>query len=627
MNAMAILAVVWAWAIGILIVAVLWPRDRNLRGDALLILPLGALLGLATSSVIFFFASRVFAAPGLVAGVAEAVLAVILALRLSRREPVMPAPTFGWRFHWLHWITATIAVQMAVVAGILAMRSYQAEPYGGWDGWAIWNMHARMMFRGGPTWTRLLEASQLNWTHPDYPLLVSASVARVWAWAGAESAFASGLVSGVFAGATVALLVAAVAKVRQTLLGLIGGLLLLATPFFVTFSTNEHADIPLAAFMLATVVLAINADYDPKHIGLRVLAGLFAAAAAWTKNEGLLFAFVFAGVWVAIELRRGSGSRRNSALFLAALGVGLVPVFYFKFFLAPPNDLLAGGDLFGRLAQVLDGGRHRMILSALWRDGARFGEWHTVPYVAMALPFFAWRCRRRLHPRETIAPLVLVLMLVGYYAVYLLTPQDLAWHLDSSLVRLLLQLWPIGLLCWGLTVPSIDLPDPAPRKWKTPVLTFTVVNAVAACAVVLALARQPAANELAFRRSGGAEIAVTPGLGWFAIERHERTVWVWSRGNATLHVHASATGAVKPPALRFSLRSLAPRQVTIRVADRVVWQGSVNAQQFVPVEIRDLTFESESIDLEFMTDADGTLESAAPDARRLAFAIYDLRIR
>jgi len=37
---------------------------------------------------------------------------------------------------------------------------------------------------------------------------------------------------------------------------------------------------------------------------------------------------------------------------------------------------------------------------------------------------------------------LLVLMLSGYFVVYLTTPYDLAWHVSSSINRLFLQLWP-----------------------------------------------------------------------------------------------------------------------------------------------------------------------------------------
>jgi hypothetical protein len=47
------------------------------------------------------------------------------------------------------------------------------------------------------------------------------------------------------------------------------------------------------------------------------------------------------------------------------------------------------------------------------------------------------------------------LSLAGYYATYVISPYDLRWHLNSSLGRLLLQLWPSVLLLVGLAARSL----------------------------------------------------------------------------------------------------------------------------------------------------------------------------
>ena len=41
---------------------------------------------------------------------------------------------------------------------------------------------------------------------------------------------------------------------------------------------------------------------------------------------------------------------------------------------------------------------------------------------------------------------VLGAMLAGYFFVYLTTPHDLAWHVNTSMDRLLIHLWPSTLL-------------------------------------------------------------------------------------------------------------------------------------------------------------------------------------
>jgi hypothetical protein len=45
-----------------------------------------------------------------------------------------------------------------------------------------------------------------------------------------------------------------------------------------------------------------------------------------------------------------------------------------------------------------------------------------------------------------IALALVLMMLAGYYLVYVTTPHPQTWHVETSLPRLLAQLWPLGVL-------------------------------------------------------------------------------------------------------------------------------------------------------------------------------------
>lgn len=618
MNAGLVAGLISAWTLGTLFVASLWVGPRR-RSDVVLIVALGTLVGLGVTSGLFFVASLLSRHPLAISTTAEFVVIGALIWRLRSRgtpsateAPAAPAVNASW----LDWALATVLVQLTIIAAVIMWRVYQAEPYGSWDAWAIWNMHARFLLRAGPAWPALMHAPPIGWIHPDYPWLVPASVARLWAWSDAEMPAASALVSVELAVAGGAVLVAGVARLRGLTPALLGGLLLVGTPFFVTFSANEHADLPLASCMLAAVVVALLGQAG-------LLAGLLAGLAAWTKNEGVLFAFLFAAVMLLA--RRRAETRASWRPLLLGLAVMLVPLLLFKVVLAPTNDLLAS-PLVARLAQAFGFERHRLIWAALWRDGRGFGEWTMLPYLAMAAPFLAWRGRRRLAGLERGVPIIAALMLLGYYVVYLLTPQDLSWHLETSLVRLLLQLWPLVLLAWCLTVPVIGNGETrtAPRVW--PRMAFLIANAMVGLALVTGFTHQRAANELALRRDFGGTFVAVPGEGWHNIERYGRDTWIWSAGNATLRLYAKPAGGNATLTLRAQLRSLSPRTITVRLGDRELWRGRVE-QNFVPIEIAGLALPPGESVLEFSTDAPATPEPHVATPRPLAFALYNLRLQ
>ncbi|MGH2927286.1 MAG: glycosyltransferase family 39 protein, partial [Solirubrobacteraceae bacterium] len=305
MTALALLAVASAWLLGGLAVSVLWPRNRALRDDLPLILALGMGVGFGLTSTLFFFASLVGDHPLQISLPAEGLLLLGLTGWLrGRRAGAQATPRPLRRYSWLELGLATLFVQASLIALLVTFRAYSAEPYGSWDGWAIWNLHARMLFRGGGGWWTMLRQPAIAWSHLDYPLLVPASVARAWAFTGTDAPAVAALVSTCFGIATVWLLVAAAAKFCPPAVALTSGLLLLGTPFFVTFSSNEHADIPLGFFMLAAVVLITLSSQTPESRGLPALAGVVTGLAAWTKNEGLLFAAIVALVWTILTIRR-----------------------------------------------------------------------------------------------------------------------------------------------------------------------------------------------------------------------------------------------------------------------------------------------------------------------------------
>jgi 4-amino-4-deoxy-L-arabinose transferase-like glycosyltransferase len=290
----------------------------------------------------------------------------------------------------------------------------------------------------------------LGWSHPDYPLLIPSCIARVWAYLGHETPLAAGLISIFFACATIGTLVGAVAMLRNWETALVGGLVLLGTPFFLNYAAGELADIPVGFFVLAATAFIVLSGHNSEDTRFLILAGVAAGLAAWTKNEGLQFCAV--AILALGSYHLFIRSFRGFGFFTAAAAVTLLSVWYFKVWIAPPNDLLANQGV-GTLDLVRDGSRHRIILSSLLHEGAKFGEWTLCPFGVMAL-YLVGQGNRRWARVEFVAPVILILMLAGYYGVYLVTPYDLSWHLGSSLNRLLLQLWPLTIFVWCMSAPA-----------------------------------------------------------------------------------------------------------------------------------------------------------------------------
>jgi hypothetical protein len=246
-----------------------------------------------------------------------------------------------------------------------------------------------------------------------------------------------------------------------------------------------------------------------------------------------------------------------------------------------------------------------------------------VPFVVMLLALLGAGWRRFTRAEGLLAATVVVTG-AGYYAVYLITPWDLRWHLNTSLVRLLLQLWPAVIFFWALALPPRES-GPARPVGRLPRVATVGVNVAIAGIVLSLFSRQLAGNEMTAARIGGGRTSVVMGEGWFPRETDGRSHWQWSRGEAVIFLHRQGE-APAPVTFRFEVRGLGQRRATLAWGERVLWQGVV-AEALAVVEIPGVIVPAGMTELRFSTDAPGILESNAPGARALTFALYNPRLQ
>lgn len=324
------------------------------------------------------------------------------------------------------------------------------EPHGGWDAWGIWNLKARFLFRGASHWQDAL-SPLLEGSHPDYPWLLPATIATLWHLLGRETTVVPNLVSFFFTFGTVGLLFFGLKKITNKTQAYMGGIVLMGTPIFMIIGWSQMADIPLAFFFLATFLLFCLHDVSSApNQKLLILAGFTASLGLWTKNEGILFV-------LALFIAR-IRTLKEMLFFSLGLAPLLFLLLYFKTFLAPPNDILAGIHFQTILNNLLEPSRHLQILGAFYKQlGDRIWNWFPLFLIFYAL-VLKTQIEKNLLAYFKTSSLAILIQLAGYYSIYLLTPRELTWHLNTSLYRLLLQLWPSFLFNYFLVV-SLKTPS------------------------------------------------------------------------------------------------------------------------------------------------------------------------
>jgi hypothetical protein len=360
-------------------------------------------------------------------------------------------PPFPYNFA----LASALLVALIMVTSVMSI-AWDSIPEGNWDAWSIWNLRARFLAAPGDLAQRAWSPLVVS-THPEYPLLTSAFVARCWTYGHtvlSESQTAVPIATSyLFFLSLLALVTGGIAALRSRSLGLLAGLLLLGSPLVLMEVPAQYADVPLACYFMGALLFGL--------LDRPILAGAFAGFAAWTKDEGFLFLAVFL-VGSAIFKRKQFPRLIAAALPAAAL------VLFFKAVLARGTPSLMSSSAPGLVHRLLDVGRYWQVAGAF--VGGFLGmmvDWYhpalPVIILAVALRF------DRTHKRDALfTGGICLLVLLGYFGIYVITPNDLAWQLQTSLNRLFVQVWPSLLLAVfvGLRTPEgmVKIAAPAPAK-------------------------------------------------------------------------------------------------------------------------------------------------------------------
>lgn len=448
----AVLAIMVPWVLGSALFLLASPAAWRSWG---LWPAVGAGLGLGLGGLLCSWWLFLVGPPGAGYFTVEASITGVSLLALWRRRdrlmaaPV-PAPESSLTLAGLWW-------PLFVVACLWLVLESAYHAHGGWDAWAIWNLRARFLFRAPEHW-QLALSPVLSWSHPDYPLLLPSMVLRGWRLAGNDTTAVPVMVAGMYTFGAVALVRGAVGALRGSTQGNLAGLIMLANYAFLKHGASQFADVELAYFILTAVALMVLAQpHRGMRISLLLLAGLALGLAAWTKNEGQLFALLCLVAW-PVSAWRHAGIRsalRVTAGLLLGAAPGLLAVAWLRLASSTESDLLNARTMAALWQHLTDPQRYLIIAEAFGRELAGLGS----GILIIVLLYGWWVGRepaRDWDPALHAGAWVLSLLLAGYFCVYLITPHDLHWHLGTSLSRLLLQAWPAAVFLWlmALRVPQ-----------------------------------------------------------------------------------------------------------------------------------------------------------------------------
>jgi hypothetical protein len=448
-TSLLIAAIFISSMIGYLIVSLITSNIPTQPGFTWIKITLGVGVGYGVTSILSFIWQAAIGNFGILYPAFELFLAIMLYVGLRkkiRRQPDSPSLVFSKTSQQPRW---TVFLQFSlggvILLGIITfILGTIVAPNGMWDAWMVQNRTARFLYLGGDYWTNAFSPMLVS---ADYPLLVGASVARLWRYAGHETIFGPAFFAFTITSALIGFFISSMVYFRGHAFAYMAGLVLLISSAVSVFSPAQLADIPLAFYFLATIVLLRIYESNPSsHRSLLFLAGLTSALALWTKNEGWLFVgAIFISYFVAI-LKKKPFQVASMAKFVFGLLPVLLVVLFFKFVFAPAHDFLRHQPAGFSLGDILlNPSRYLIVIQSYLIQLYDLTPDRSTPLAALFFIVLFFGVDRRNLGNTVFFPSIFVLMVMisGEFFIYLLTPNDLGWQVSSSIHRLFLQVWPI----------------------------------------------------------------------------------------------------------------------------------------------------------------------------------------
>lgn len=313
---------------------------------------------------------------------------------------------------------------------IMATLAAFSRPYGNWDAWSQWNLRANFLFRAGDMWQNIF-TFQIQEQHPWLlPFITN------WGWAllGREHFLTPLILSIIFTVATVGLLVYGLEEKVNYKIAVTSGIFLFSIPFFLIHGTSQYADVIVCYYLLASAICILKSIRNNSPTDA-LLGGIFLGFLSFTKDEGIASATILIMLTIGyfVKQRMGLSFITQITLGFLLIAPSLITVkLLMAHHLPLTKSFIFNGILnFDRWSTI---GRFFMKYIAPDPYWGHFWKFMALG-ILLAVPNIVKK------EIKIVFFFILIFLSIVVFR-FLVTTNDLTWHLDVSLSRILLQLIP-----------------------------------------------------------------------------------------------------------------------------------------------------------------------------------------
>jgi len=322
--------------------------------------------------------------------------------------------------------------------------------HGGWDARYFWHLKARFLVRDPEQW-RLMFSEYLRWGNNDYPLMVPGVIAWGWHFMGREILLWPMIVALVFVCSLGCLIIWYLAAWCSWFSAVTAGVFFFTMPAYIFWGGTMYCDIPYA-FFSNTALLLLLSGLRLKDRRVLALSAFFAGCSTFTKNEGFLFlgCYGLLAFCSLCHLRKNSLSEvfRDFSSLCLGIVLPLCVSLYFKTAVSDQhNNIITIKSSADFIDAIQNEARIRVIFEGFYLYLTDAENWNGLWLLAIGSLLY-WPLSRRLSPLPYSGILFvgIVLINLGYLFIFTISPQNIYRHIETALMRLLLQTGALALV-------------------------------------------------------------------------------------------------------------------------------------------------------------------------------------
>jgi hypothetical protein len=276
------------------------------------------------------------------------VIAANFVVRSRRPKVPAPVPSAPCASSW------TKAMNVFLAGGIIFEIAYAffralIKPIESYDAIAIYAIRSKIFFLAKSIPKDYFSSIAKLFPHADYPMNIQLFETFLYSAMGSLNDQLVKIIFPLFFAAILCVFYFAVRRFAGRTYALCFTFILASVPHFNNYATNAYLEVPLAFYIFVSGIFLLRWAEDNGSTPALILSAVAAALAGWTKNEGLMYCVIYAGlVFLTVASKLGKVSRKdifNALLYSGIILCILLPWALIKSKWHIVNDEIALGNL------------------------------------------------------------------------------------------------------------------------------------------------------------------------------------------------------------------------------------------------------------------------------------------